>query len=54
MSFVYLLACPARPDSSRVTLHGGLAAEGAGVSCVLRDFDLLDLLAEGGTVTVYR
>ena len=34
-----------------MALHGRLAAEGASVSCVLRDFDFLDLLAERGTVT---
>jgi hypothetical protein len=47
---LYLLACSARPNPSRVALDSVLAAEGAGVSCVLRDFDLLDLFAEGGTV----
>ena len=36
-----------------MTLDGVLAAECAAVSCVLRNFDLLDLLAEGGTVARY-
>jgi hypothetical protein len=34
-----------------VTLDGVLAAEGAGVAGVLRDFDLLHLLTERGTIT---
>ena len=34
-----------------MTLDGVLAAEGAGVAGVLRDFDLLHLLTERGTVT---
>ena len=37
-----------------MTLDGVLAAEGAGVAGVLRDFDLLHLLTEGGAVTVVR
>lgn len=45
-----LLARLAVPDASGVTLDGDLAAEGAGVTGVLRDFDLLHLLAEGGTI----
>ena len=36
-----------------MTLDGVLAAEGAAVSCVLRNFDLLDLLTEGGAVAIY-
>ena len=46
-----LLARLAVPDTGGVTLDGVLAAEGAGVAGVLRDFDLLHLLTEGGTVT---
>jgi hypothetical protein len=38
------------PDTRRVALHRVLAAECAGVSRMLGDFDLLDLFAEGGTV----
>lgn len=45
-----LLARLAVPDTGRVTLDGVLAAEGAGVAGVLRDFDLLHLLTEGGTI----
>lgn len=45
-----LLASLAVPDASRVPLHGDLAAECASVFAVLLDFDLLDLLAERGTV----
>ncbi len=52
VGLIYLVACLAVPDTSRVALDGRLAAECAGVSRVLGDFDLLDLLAEGGTVTV--
>ena len=48
----YLVASPAVPDSGRVALHCGLAAECASILRVLRDFDLLDLLTEGGAVTV--
>jgi hypothetical protein len=48
----YLLACSARPDAGRMTLDGVLAAESATVSCVLRNFDLLDLFTEGGTVAI--
>lgn len=33
-----------------MTLDGNLAAESAGVTGVLRSFDLLHLLAEGGTI----
>ena len=36
-----------------MTLHGCFATECAGISCVLRDFDLLDLFAEGGTVATH-
>jgi hypothetical protein len=42
------------PDTRRVALHRVLAAEGAGVSRMLGDFDLLDLFAEGGTVAGRR
>ena len=45
-----LLATLAVPDASGVALDGGLAAEGAGVGGVLRDFHLLDLLTQGSTV----
>lgn len=47
-----LVASTAVPDSNRVSLNGGLSAEGADVSGVLGDFHLLDLLSEGGTVSV--
>lgn len=46
-----LLARLAVPDTGGVTLDGVLAAEGAGVTGVLRDFDLLHLLTEGGAIT---
>lgn len=48
-----LAAGPALPDTSRLPLHRNLAAERAGVLAVLLDFDLLDLLAERGTVAVH-
>lgn len=48
----YLLARLAVPDTGRVALDAHFAAECAGVSGVLGDFNLLDLLAEGGTVAV--
>lgn len=35
-----------------MSLHGGLSAECADVFGVLSDFHLLDLLSEGGTVSV--
>jgi len=47
-----LLARLAVPDTGGVTLDGVLAAEGAEVAGVLRDFDLLHLLTERGTITV--
>lgn len=47
-----LLARLAVPDTGGVTLDGVLAAEGAEVAGVLRDFDLLHLLTEGGTIAV--
>jgi hypothetical protein len=47
-----LVAGPAVPDTDGVSLDGGLAAEGADVSGVLSDFHLLDLLSEGGTVSM--
>ena len=47
-----LLARLAVPDTGRVTLDGVLAAEGAGVAGVLRDFNLLHLLTERGTIAV--
>jgi len=40
------------PDSDRMSLHRSLAAECAGVSRVLRDFHLLDLFSEGGTISI--
>ena len=46
-----LLARLAVPDTGGVTLDGVLAAEGAEVAGVLRDFDLLHLLTERGTIT---
>lgn len=46
-----LVARLAVPDTGGVTLDGVLAAEGAGVTGVLRDFDLLHLLTEGGAIT---
>ena len=47
-----LLARLAVPDTGGVTLDGVLAAEGAEVAGVLRDFNLLHLLTERGTITV--
>lgn len=47
-----LLARLARPDTDRVATDGGLSAEGADVTGVLGDFHLLDLLTQGGTVSV--
>jgi len=46
-----LVARLAVPDTGGVTLDRVLAAEGAGVAGVLRDFDLLHLLTERGTIT---
>jgi hypothetical protein len=46
-----LLARLAVPDPGGVTLDGVLAAEGAEVAGVLRDFNLLHLLTERGTIT---
>ena len=46
-----LLAGTAFPDADSLALNGVLAAESAGVLGVLRDFDLLDLSSERGTVT---
>jgi hypothetical protein len=48
----YLLAALALPDAGRMALDCLLAAERAHVARVLRDFNLLDLLSEGGTVAV--
>ena len=45
-----LLAGLAVPDADRVALDSDLAAECAGVLGVLRDFNLLHLLAERGTI----
>ena len=47
-----LLARLAGPDSDGVATDGGLSAEGADVTGVLGDFHLLDLLTQGGTVSV--
>jgi len=47
-----LLAAPAVPDADSLTLDGDLSAECAGVAGVLRDFHLLDLLPQGGTISV--
>ena len=46
-----LLTGPALPDSDCLALHRVFAAEGAGVSGVLGNLHLLDLLAERGTVS---
>lgn len=46
-----LPAALAVPDTGGVALDGGLSAEGAGVGSVLRDFHLLDLLTERGTIS---
>lgn len=47
-----LVAGLAVPDANGVSLNGGLAAESADISGVLGDFHLLDLLSEGGTVSI--
>jgi hypothetical protein len=47
-----LVARLAVPDTGSVALNGDLSAECACVAGVLGDFDLLDLLAERGTVTI--
>jgi hypothetical protein len=39
------------PDANGSTFHGVLAAEGAGVPGVLRDFHLFHLLTQGSTIT---
>lgn len=44
------MAGPAFPDASDYAFHVVLAAENTVVLAVLRDFDLLDHLTEGGTV----
>ena len=46
-----LLAGLAAPDADGLALDGDLAAEGAGITRVLRDFHLLHLFTEGGTVS---
>jgi len=46
-----LLAGTALPDADGLALDRVLAAESASVLGVLRDFDLLDLATERGTVT---
>lgn len=46
-----LLAGAALPDADGLALDRVLAAEGASVLGVLRDFDLLDLTTQRGTVT---
>jgi hypothetical protein len=47
-----LVASLAIPDSDGVSLDSGLSAECADVLGVLCDFHLLDLLSEGGTVSI--
>lgn len=47
-----LVAGLAVPDSGRVSLDGGLAAESADVLGVLGDFHLLHLLSERGTISI--
>lgn len=47
-----LVAALALPDTNSLALHGVLAAEGADVTGVLRNFGLLDLLTQRGTVSV--
>jgi hypothetical protein len=47
----HLVATRARPDSDVSTLNGVLTAELASVLRVLRNFDLLDLLTDGRTIT---
>jgi hypothetical protein len=49
-----LLARLAVPDSDGMSLDSGLSTECADVFGVLCDFHLLDLLSEGGTVSVIR
>jgi len=45
------LTSRARPNADSLALHAVLAAEGAGVPCVLSNFHLFDLLSQGSTVT---
>lgn len=47
-----LVAALALPDTNSLALHGVLSAEGADVTGVLRNFGLLDLLTQRGTVSV--
>jgi hypothetical protein len=47
-----LLAALALPDANSLALDGVLSAEGADVAGVLRDFHLLHLLTQGGTVSI--
>ena len=49
-----LVATLALPDTNSLALHGVLAAEGADVTGVLRNFGLLDLLTQRGTVSVEK
>ena len=42
------------PDSDRLTLHRGFAAECACVPCMLRNFHLFDLFSEGGAISAKR
>lgn len=46
------LARLAVPDTNGLAADGDLAAEGASILGVLGDFHLLDLLSQGGTVTI--
>ena len=48
------MAGPAVPDTDRGPLDGVLAAERASVAGVLGDFHLLDLLPQGGTITIFH
>jgi hypothetical protein len=50
-SSITLVAWSAVPDTGSASLHGGLSAELAHVLGVLRDFHLLHLLTERGTIT---
>jgi hypothetical protein len=49
-----LVAALALPDTNSLALHGVLSAEGADVTGVLRNFGLLDLLTQRGTVSVEK
>ena len=36
-----------------MSLYGGFSTEGTGVTCVLRDFHLLDLFPKGSTISLH-